>query len=91
MSHYKQNEEVVIRKVDQEIVLMDISTGKYFCLNQTGAIIWESIVLKIDSDNIPIQLTEKFSVSLNDATQDTNDLIKVLLHKGLILEDLQCG
>jgi len=41
--------------------------------------------------NIPIQLTEKFSVSLNDATQDTNDLIKVLLHKGLILEDLQCG
>jgi Coenzyme PQQ synthesis protein D (PqqD) len=85
MAQFKPSKDALVRKVDEEAVLMDLASGKYFSLNGTGAVIWDLIVEGADTDDIAQKLPDIFSIDLATARDDTANLVAELQKAGLIL------
>ncbi len=68
----KRNEDrLLISKVDDELIMMDIDEGSYISLNATGTIIWERIKEPIKIEDIVRYLTERFGIDTEICTKET--------------------
>ncbi len=68
----KRNEDrLLISKVDDELIIMDIDEGAYISLNATGTIIWERIENHVKIEDIILYLTERFDVDTEICTKET--------------------
>ncbi|MEW6320213.1 MAG: PqqD family protein [Acidobacteriota bacterium] len=83
MSRYRPHADVVSRQIEQEAVILDLATGEYFGLNETGARIWELLEAH-DEQGIAVQLAEEFDVSAAEAAEAVRDLLASLLERRLI-------
>ncbi len=68
----KRNEDrLLISKVDDELVMMDIDEGAYISLNTTATIIWESIEEPVKIEDIVQYLTERFGIDTERCAKET--------------------
>jgi hypothetical protein len=86
---YKQNPDVVFRKVAGEYLLVPIKRKavdiqSIYALNETGARSWELIDGKRDLREIAQLITEEFRVELNKAASDLIELIEGLEKTDLV-------
>ena len=82
---YRFPDNVVFQEVGEELVLLDLQSGTYFGLNETGAEIYR---LLLDRGNLE-QLPESFAhydVDSDELTLDARQLIEELLRNGLLEE-----
>lgn len=81
--------ELDVTDFDNEKVMMDLESGKYYSLNEVGSVIWDSLSLSKANlvNNIIIKLLEEYDVdeftcekAVLDYLRDLekNELIKVL-------------
>ena len=74
-TYIKRNNEVFASQIDDEVVMMNIQSGKYYGMDTIGSRIWELINEKIQVQQVIDQLIEEYDVS---AEQCQNDVLEFL-------------
>jgi len=74
------------RELDGDVVILDITSGRYFSINDVGALVWERLADDTDRDTLVEAVTETFDVDSATATADIDALLDQLTEAGLISE-----
>lgn len=80
-------EHVVARKLDDEMVLLNLDSGEYFGLNDTGTRIWELLADGRGRDEVVRRLIEEFEVAAEVASDHVAALCEELLEAGLLARE----
>jgi hypothetical protein len=77
-------EDVIISKVEQEIVLLNLDSEQYYALDDIGARIWELLNENGETEAVVEQITAEYDVSDADFRQDLATLVMNLQTAGLV-------
>jgi hypothetical protein len=84
-SKFVPHPSVVHTKLDNgDIVLLHLGTGQYYSLNQSGAWIWERIILGSTLSEIIQQLEAAYDVTAANAQASATALATELVHETLV-------
>lgn len=81
---YRRADKVAWRRLEDEVVLMDLSGQKLRGLNDVAGRIWELLDGKCSNSEIAEQIAQEFKVSSVQAEKDVEQFISELLEKKLI-------
>ena len=76
--------DVLIRFLDQESVLLNLNTERYFGLDSVGTRIWQLITSSPSIEDAYRKLLEEFEVNPQVLRSNLADLLDHLLENGLI-------
>ena len=76
---------VLIRFLDQESVLLNLETEKYFGLDAVGTRMWQLATSAPTLDSALSQLLEEYDVSAETLRSDLSALLEHLKENGLIV------
>jgi hypothetical protein len=76
---------VMVQNVDDETLLFDSATELFFALNDTGAVMWESITEYNDLMDVYTELLEIFEVEPKQLEGDFGIFVSSLVEQGLIV------
>lgn len=65
-------------------VMMDIETGKYYNLGESGGRIWELLESPMSLDALLDALTKEYSVTIEQCEKDTVPFLASLVERGLL-------
>lgn len=68
-------------------VMMDIATGKYYNLGETGGRIWELLERPMTPDVLIRALTAEYDVSPEQCAADVMPFLQQLVQKGLLIAE----
>lgn len=74
------------RELDGEVVILDIPSGRYFALNDVGALVWECLEHDVDRSALVAVVTKAFDVDEQTASVDIDALLGQLTEAGLLVE-----
>lgn len=75
----------VSEKLDDELVILNLSTGKYYQLTNTGIFIWETVSAEqITLDQLIVRAKNQFQGE--SIRNDIIAFVKVLLEKDIFVE-----
>ena len=75
---------VLLQRVNDEAVLLDLETRSYFGLDPIGTIIWEGIENNKSETEIVESITQRFAVEAEVACRDLREFLIELRDDGLI-------
>lgn len=78
------SDDVLVRALDGEAVLLDMASGKYFGLNEVGARIWELLASGSSVGSIRAAIVAEFEVDEAKAGADLASLLGELETRGLV-------
>lgn len=81
-----QVEDVIWRRIGDEVVVIKDDGLATHVLNKTAAFIWEMCDGKCGVDEITERLCERFDVSLEEARADVSEIIEKLTQLGIMNE-----
>lgn len=79
-----RSEQVTWKALEGESVLLNLETGVYFTLNETGTVAWELFDGAIPLAAIGEALCARFDAPSAQVRQDLLDLTQTLLEEGLV-------
>lgn len=82
---YKRVEPVEWRRFENESLLLNLQTGKYFRINEVGSLIWEILDGKNSAEDIIQTIVRHFDINEETARQDYLKFIEQLLNDDLII------
>ena len=82
---FRPNPNVLVRKVDDEYVLVDMSRNQIFTLNPTGARLWELLSAGRSRSEAIAQLTAEFDASEETVEQEAARFLALLERERLIV------
>tara|TARA_B100000886_G_scaffold312393_1_gene248340 strand:- start:1436 stop:1702 length:267 start_codon:yes stop_codon:yes gene_type:complete len=77
------SENCVSEKLDEELIILDLDSGLYHCLNEIGSVIWEEIKNKNPSYNNLVKSISQKYVGEN-ILEDSDRFLRELKEKKLI-------
>ncbi|MFL0198645.1 lasso peptide biosynthesis PqqD family chaperone [Clostridium sp. WILCCON 0269] len=84
-------EDVVVQRIgldstfmDDEIVMMDISKGKYYAFNSVGSRIWELIEEPLSAKEVISILLKEYNVNVSICTDTVLTFLNGLYNESLI-------
>ena len=80
----KPSDDVVARRLDDVVVLINLKTNRMFELNSTGARLWELIVAGSKDVEVRETMLREFDVSETELTTAIDSLTSWLVSEGLI-------
>ena len=80
----RRRERVLVERVDEETVLLDVDSGSYFALNDVGARIWELCDGERSVDDIVATITAEYDVDTGTARADVAELLSTLAGEQLL-------
>ena len=83
-SHLSIPPQVMSRLVDNETVLLDLSSGIYFGLDGVGNRIWESVSEGLNLAETVAVITSEFEVDETQAQSDVIEFARNLVERGLL-------
>jgi len=86
--YYTFTDNIALSEVDDELVLLDLKSGQYYGLNATGAVIADLIKKGHSLDDISTQLADRFSIEIDQARQDSLELIDQLITAKLVRQNV---
>lgn len=81
---WRPNPEVIAKRLDQDTILVDISTSRMFELNETGTRIWELLGQGLNVGQIVQHLVSEFEVEDCQAADEVKTLLSQLQDQGLV-------
>src|SRR3982751_4139098 len=75
---------VIHETIEGEVVLIDLKTGTYYSLRDSGAAIWQSIEQGAGDDDIEAELRSRYDASGDDIRDAVRRLLGELEREGLI-------
>jgi hypothetical protein len=73
--------------MEGETVLLDLSSGRYYTLNQLGSVIWEHCTGHATVRDIHAVLCDRFDVAPERALDDLVNLVNELIQEGLLQQE----
>jgi hypothetical protein len=83
----KTSPDVQGTSIEGETVLLDLSTGRYYTLNQLGSVIWEHCTGHGTISDIHAVLCDRFDVAPERALDDLVALAHHLMQEGLLQQE----
>jgi len=80
----KASEGVIHTTLDNEIVLMHVSDGKYYGLNEVGSFLWEHIKEPAKVKQICSAIESEFEVEPDECHRDVLRILGQLFDIGLV-------
>ena len=81
---FQPGPDVVSRRLEDDVVLVNLRTNRIYALNNTGARFWELLAQGNERDAIEAQLRLEFDVSSEQLSDEVDQLVDALLRAGLI-------
>jgi hypothetical protein len=85
VGHYAKH--VAWRKVDDEVVILDLETSVYYSLNETASDIWELIGKGLSEDDIAEEIAGRYDQKAASVKKDVTALVKKLKKEKLITHE----
>lgn len=82
----RRQEGVIAQAAEDEAVLLDVASGKYFALNSVGSRIWELCDGRSRAEIVAV-ICDEFDVGTDIAEADTAEILDELSRERLVLED----
>lgn len=76
--------DVVFRELGGEMVLLNLKTGVYYGLNETGAQMWSLLVELHDPAQVVSALAGEYAAERAHLERDLKELVTALREKGLL-------
>jgi hypothetical protein len=86
MPSYAVPEDVVFRDLAGEAVILNLSTGIYFGLDEVGTRVWQLLAQHGDKEKLIQEMLSEYEVEEAKLRQDVDALLKELLGKGLLID-----
>lgn len=84
--YYKINsEDITYRIIDNQAVILNLKTGNYYSLNETGTFIWELLNKGINRQDLIDRVIEEFGVDKKIAIRDVKFLLKDLISEKIVI------
>jgi hypothetical protein len=78
--------DVVARRLEDEIVLVNLATNRIFSLNRTGGRYWELLDEGLGHEVIVRRLLDEFDVDRTTLEQEIENITAQLRSEGLVTE-----
>jgi len=88
---FVQTEGNLVSNMNDEKVMMSISTGKYYNLGRVGGRIWEIMEQPTTIQNIVVKLIEEFEVEREACESQVTTFVLHLLNEGLLKSEKIAG
>jgi hypothetical protein len=75
---------VLVRFLDNEAVLLNLETERYFGLDETGTRMWQIVTVSPSVDAAYQELLAEFDVSPDQLRTNLTDLLSRLMENGLL-------
>ncbi|HOS91560.1 MAG: PqqD family protein [Prolixibacteraceae bacterium] len=85
MIKFIRNSKTISGRLHDEMVMMDISLGKYFSLNSTATTIWELLEKPMTREEICFALMERYEVNPRQCAREVGEHLRKMTSIGLIL------
>jgi DNA-binding ferritin-like protein len=82
----KANSNIIWRKIDDNIFIIDPLNERIHELNETAAIIFEMIIKNKKIDEIERKILKEYDVDEKECRKDILDIVSELKDKGVISE-----
>jgi hypothetical protein len=82
---YRYAENVAWRKVEQDVVLLNLDTSDYFSITSVGVFIWERLGEGASPNEIVPSICEEFVVEPAEARKHLEAFIRDLCNKNLLI------
>lgn len=83
-SYIKRNKEVFASEIDDEVVMMNVDTGKYYGMDTVGSRIWELIAEEIQVKEVINKLMEEYDVGEEQCEKDVLEFLNELYENKLV-------
>ncbi|MFW5944368.1 MAG: lasso peptide biosynthesis PqqD family chaperone [Bacteroidota bacterium] len=83
-SYIKRNKEVFASEIDEEVVMMNVDTGKYYGMDTVGSRIWELIAEEIQVKDVIGKLMEEYDVEEEQCKNDVLEFLNELYENKLV-------
>lgn len=77
------------RLVDDEVIALDLRTSRYLGLNDTAALLWQTIAVGATESDLVDRVMDEFEVGREQATADVATFVSDLATRGLLVTDPQ--
>ena len=74
------------RRLDDELVILDTTSGRYFSLDGAGALIWDQLEQDTTREELIDAVVDVFDVTRTRAATDIDELLADLAARGLVRE-----
>lgn len=81
---YKAAGHVAWRRINQEVVVLDLNTSVYYSLNETGADMWELLAKSVPHDKVSREIAARYHEDEKRIEKDLEKLVKSLCGKKLL-------
>jgi len=78
--------DVVARRLDDALILVNLGTSRIFSLNGTGTRVWELLEAGSSVDEVERRLEDEYEVEKGLIEQEVTDLVGHLEREGLMTE-----
>ncbi len=86
MVSYVTSKRLVFRREEEGAFLFDPDTGSLYCLNDTGAILYERCREGATFEELLLALTSTYDVEADKAREDLHAFLTDMKERGLLLE-----
>ena len=84
MPQYSLKDQLSVTSIGEDSVLLDVSSGQYFGLNERGTKIIEGLMQSLSLDDILLGIVQEFDVDMDQARVDAEKLLSELETAGLV-------
>jgi len=84
---YSRSEDYVFNEVDGELVMMNIETGAYASLNETGKSIWNLLEEPKSLDEILPSLVEEYDIDETTAKNEVEPFLAKLVEQNILTKN----
>ena len=79
-----RREDVAAKIIDDEAILINLTTGLYYSMGTVGGRVWSLIEQGNAAENIAATIASEFDVAADTAVADVDELVRQLLDEKLI-------
>lgn len=83
---YSVNENIVIRKIDSDFIVINLDSGEITTFDGSGNAFFEAFLNACDEHKMFEQLIQKFDVEESVLREDISEFLKTLLTRKIIDE-----
>ena len=78
------SEQVLEQQLDDEVILLDLESGRYFGLQEVGGRAWRILATSGNTDAVQAELLTEYDIEEDVLRQDLGELWQNLLAAGLV-------
>jgi hypothetical protein len=84
-------DDVAAKVIDGEAIIMNLSNGLYFSMDEVGSALWEMVEAGCSLDEMARALNARYEVAADTARADVGRLAEQLVEEGLVIVSEDAG